>query len=191
MKKRINKHGFTLIELLAVIVILAILMTLAITAMSGVIENSKKDTYITTALQYANSVRLSFVNGDYDATKMPSNGECLAVSTNKVALESGSHESPFGSAFSDNSYIIILNASTGAEDKYDYFIQMSDGAGNGFGIMQENSLERNLVIRKTAESQTNFDTGLTEGETINLYTATNGTPSAYNPTECTLSGVIK
>ena len=84
--KKLNRKGFTLIELLAVIIILAILMTLAITAMSGYIRGARKDTFVTTAQQYANAVRLSFVNGEYDATKMPGRGECLAVSTNSVAL---------------------------------------------------------------------------------------------------------
>ena len=115
MKKRMNRKGFTLIELLAVIIILAILMTLAITAMSGYIRGARKDTFVTTAQQYANSVRLSFVNGEYSATVMPSRGKCLVVSTNTVALESGSHESPFGQTYSDDSYIdykFILDTET-------------------------------------------------------------------------------
>ena len=112
MIKKLNRKGFTLIELLAVIIILAILMTLAITAMSGYIRDARKDTFVTTAQQYANAVRFSFVNGEYDATKMPGRGECLAVSTNSVALESGSHESPFGQDYSDNSYVIVFNNTT-------------------------------------------------------------------------------
>ena len=76
--KRLNKRGFTLIELLAVIVILAILMTLAITSMSGVISKAKKDTYVTTALQYSNSIRFKLVNGDYTS---PAAGKCTVVPT--------------------------------------------------------------------------------------------------------------
>ena len=78
--RKLNRKGFTLIELLAVIIILAILMTLAITAMSGYIRDARKDTFVTTAQQYANAVRLSFVNGEYDASLMPARGQCLAVS---------------------------------------------------------------------------------------------------------------
>ena len=66
MKNLKNRKGFTLIELLAVIIILAILMTLAITAMTGYIRNARKDTFITTAQQYANAARLSFVNNEYE-----------------------------------------------------------------------------------------------------------------------------
>ena len=54
MKKSYKKdNGFTLIELLAVIVILGILAVTAIPAINRVIENSRKDTFINTAKEYA------------------------------------------------------------------------------------------------------------------------------------------
>lgn len=191
MKRRINKKGFTLIELLAVIIILAILMTLAITAMSGYIRGARKDTFVTTAQQYANSVRLSFVNGEYDASLMPARGQCLAVSINSVALESGSHESPFGQAFSNLSYVIILNDTTTGQDKYEYFVQMTDAAGNGFGVLQESTLDGDLVVEKDVASQTNYASSFAKGKSIKLYKATSNTTfTAYTRATCTLSGVI-
>ena len=193
MMKKLNRKGFTLIELLAVIIILAILMTLAITAMSGYIRDARKDTFVTTAQQYANAVRLSFVNGEYDATKMPGRGECLAVSTNSVALESGSHESPFGQDYSDNSYVIVFNNTTSGQDKYEYFVQMTDKAGNGFGVLLESTLDGDLVIEKDAEKSTNsnFQSTISEGGTLKLYQAdSNTTFEAYSPDSCTISGVI-
>ena len=191
--RKLNRKGFTLIELLAVIIILAILMTLAITAMSGYIRDARKDTFVTTAQQYANAVRLSFVNGEYDATKMPGRGECLAVSTNSVALESGSHESPFGQDYSDNSYVIVFNNTTSGQDKYEYFVQMTDKAGNGFGVLLESTLDGDLVIEKDAEksANSNFQSTISEGGTLNLYQAdSNTTYEAYSPASCTISGVI-
>ena len=193
MKKIRNKKGFTLIELLAVIIILAILMTLAITAMSGYIRNARKDTLRTTALQYANAARLSFVNGDYD---IPARGQCLVIKTNSIALESGSHESSFGQDFTDNSYVIIHNSSSTGQDKYDYYLQMEDNAGNGFGVILETDLERDHVIEKDVDGETNFQPNRvasggspSANSTITLYkgqgtgaTATNGT--------CTVSQVV-
>ena len=191
--RKVNRKGFTLIELLAVIIILAILMTLAITAMSGYIRDAKKDTFVTTALQYANAARLSFVNGEYDSDLMPARGQCLAVPTNSIALESGSHESSFGQDYTNNSYIIIFNNTTSGQDKYEYLIQMEDKVGNGFGVLLESTLDGDLVIEKDAEadSNTNFQKTITDGGTINLYKADSNTKiAAYDPKSCTVSGVI-
>lgn len=193
MKKIRNKKGFTLIELLAVIIILAILMTLAITAMSGYIRNARKDTFRTTALQYANAARLSFVNGDYD---IPARGECLVIKTNSIALESGSHESSFGQEFTDNSYVIIHNNTTSGQDKYDYYLQMEDNAGNGFGVILETDLERDHVIEKDVDGETNFQPNRvasggspSANSTITLYKG-QGTGATATNGSCTVSQVV-
>ena len=193
MRRLKNRKGFTLIELLAVIIILAILMTLAITAMSGYIRNARKDTFRTTALQYANAARLSFVNGDYD---IPARGECLVIKTNSIALESGSHESSFGQEFTDNSYVIIHNNTTSGQDKYDYYLQMEDNAGNGFGVILETDLERDHVIEKDVDGETNFQPNRvasggspSANSTITLYKG-QGTGATATNGSCTVSQVV-
>lgn len=151
MKKENNK-AFTLIELLAVIIILAILMTLAITAMSGYIVDAKKDTFITTAQQYANAARLSFVNNEY---RTVARGNCIAIKTSKIELESGSRDSSFGNAFTDrDSYVVIRNVARASDesDRYEYYVQMIDKEGNGFGLMREADLERGNVIQESART---------------------------------------
>lgn len=54
---KLDRKGFTLIELLAVITILGILMLILIPSVSRIIENSRKNTFLTTAKNYANAVR--------------------------------------------------------------------------------------------------------------------------------------
>lgn len=189
--RKVNRKGFTLIELLAVIIILAILMTLAITAMSGYIRDAKKDTFVTTALQYANAARLSFVNGEYSADVMPAREHCLVISTNTIALESGSHESSFGQDYTNNSYIIIFNNTTSGQDKYEYYIQMEDAAHNGFGVLEENTLDGDLVVEKDVASERNFQADLSKGDTIKLFKGTSSTTYEQDPSAtCTVSGVI-
>lgn len=142
----LNKKGFTLIELLAVIVILAILMTLAITSMSGVISKAKRDTFVTTALQYSNSIRFKVINGEYEA---PSTGACTIVATNQVELDGGKNQSPFGKAYKqDVSFVAVHNSGTNEKPAYTYYIQMVDSDNNGFVLIEENSLENNDVLVK-------------------------------------------
>lgn len=183
MKKFRNRNGFTLIELLAVIIILAILMTLAITAMTGYIRNARKDTFITTAQQYANAARLSFVNNEYTTT--PGRGECLVVQTSEIALESGSAKSSFDADFvAADSYIVIHNSATSGQDKYEYYMQMVDAKGNGFGVIGENEIERDDVVEKDA---------VTNKATTNVQQAptVNSTLKLGNSKECKVVDVVK
>ena len=51
-----NKKGFTLIELLAVIVIMGVLMWGAVTAYGRIMENSKRDVFVTTTAAYVEAI---------------------------------------------------------------------------------------------------------------------------------------
>ena len=57
-KKKAKKNGFTLVELLAVIVILAVLMTVAGMAIGNTITNSNKNAFRSSATQIIQSIRL-------------------------------------------------------------------------------------------------------------------------------------
>ena len=171
-----SNKGFTLIELLAVIVILAILMTLAVTSMQRYINNAKKDTYITTAQQFLDSVRLGVTNGEYDT---PDIGKCTVVAVSNIETTTGTKQSPFGKEYNDSkSYVVVYNsASAGSETKLDYYMTMDDSLDNGFPLTKEASLKRNIVFARNS----------TEAGKITEVSATGSQLTIEGSTKCTVS----
>ena len=58
-----NKKGFTLVELLAVIVVLAIVMSIAVVAITNVIDSSRKAAFVLDAKQFLDGA-VQLVDGD-------------------------------------------------------------------------------------------------------------------------------
>ncbi len=58
-----NSRGLTLVELLAVVIILAIISTIAFVTITKVIDNAKKDAHIANAVQLINSAKLYEAGG--------------------------------------------------------------------------------------------------------------------------------
>ncbi|BDG46297.1 prepilin-type N-terminal cleavage/methylation domain-containing protein [Parageobacillus sp. KH3-4] len=71
-----NERGLTLIELLAVIVILGIIAAIAIPAIGGLIDNSKKDAHVSNAQQMINAAKIA-VTSDKDL--VPASGKAKIV----------------------------------------------------------------------------------------------------------------
>lgn len=144
MKK--NEKAFTLIELLAVIVILAVLLSIVIPKVSQYITNSRKDGYVATANEIIDGVRNSATSEIYDLPV--GTDDITIVSIDLIKLEKGKKKSPFSGAFLDKySYVAIINAGTDEEPDYEYFIALRDSKRYTISLMREEDIVRNSIIR--------------------------------------------
>ena len=80
------KKGFTLVELLAVIVILAIISLIAVPVVLGIIEDSKKNTTLSSAEFYLDAVELSIVKSIQKGKKIET-GFYNIMSDGNICLE--------------------------------------------------------------------------------------------------------
>ena len=120
-----NKKGFTLIELLAVIVILAVLLAVAIPKVTQYIFNSRKDSFVTTAREFADTVEK---DATLDKYELPiSNSDITIVSLDMLQLQKGGSKSPFNAKWRiDSSYVAIINVGTDINPTYKYFVTIAD-----------------------------------------------------------------
>ena len=85
-----NKKGFTLVELLAVIVILALIMSIAIVSIGGVLNSARQSTFKETAVSIINGVRQQVTL----ANQLPASGSASYAFKESI-LEKGG-DSPLG-----------------------------------------------------------------------------------------------
>lgn len=143
-----NRRGFTLIELLAVIVILAILLAVAIPRVTQYITNSRKDSLVTTAKDFADTVTKNITSEMYDYPIAPN--DVTIVSLNAVKLEKGSSKSPFGAKWIySNSYVAVINVGTDVDPEFKYFVTLSDSKRYTIPLTVAENVKANLIYRRS------------------------------------------
>ena len=156
MKNLKNKKGFTLVELLAVIVVLAIVMGLAVVAITGVLDNARKATFAADAKSFIEGahalVRSDEVNSlmgetaDYApaCTGAVGTTNSVYIPVGIIKLDQGGVKSPYGNNYlkggsepgnaapKDSSNVtqsfILVQSTVGENDcTYTYSIYLTDG----------------------------------------------------------------
>ena len=152
--KKLNKKGFTLIELLAVIVILAVVLGIAIPAVSQYITKSRKNGYKDNLIQFIDAARKGATLGDEYSYPIDTNDATVVpFRVLSIAIEKGGVNSSYDLPWKlDNSYVIIVNTGSADSPKYDYYVTASDGkyvtgSNKNLEIIDEKSLKASDVIR--------------------------------------------
>lgn len=118
-----DERGLTLVELLVVVVILGIIAAIAVVAIGGIIENSKKDAMVADAKQMVSAAKL------YVASNDVADGTVIRFVGTKGATEvDGSNmidtmKDPFGSKYNNG----VVYVTKGSDNKYEYKVWL-DGA---------------------------------------------------------------
>jgi len=145
MKKLINnKKGFTLIELLAVIVILAILVMVAIPAVTKYLNAARQGTFADNAQAAISAVRNDVIkNGKGDSK--------YTLNQINELLEKKLIKSPFGEDYDTNSYIKVTQTCDDKNDcTYKYYMCLADKTGHGFGEKEEKDIVESVVSMSNA-----------------------------------------
>ena len=141
-----NRKGFTLIELLAVIVILAILLAVAIPMVTKYISDSRRDSLVTTAKEFADTVEKNATAEKYE---LPiSSGDVTIVSFDMIQLQKGGTKSPFNARWTiDSSYVAIINVGTDIDPIYKYYVTLADSKRYTIPLTYSENVASDLVVR--------------------------------------------
>ncbi len=135
-----NKRAFTLIELLAVIVILSILLAVAIPAVTGYINSSRKSGYTDNVLQYISAARNAAILGEFDLPSDQYDATIIPFELLVDKLDKSGKRSPYGGSFLEgitgknnsrtivSSYVVIVQEGDNSDrPDYKYYATADDG----------------------------------------------------------------
>ncbi|TCI65686.1 prepilin-type N-terminal cleavage/methylation domain-containing protein [Exiguobacterium sp. SH0S2] len=144
-----DERGLTLVELLVVVVILGIIAAIAVVAIGGIIENSKKDAMVADAKQMVSAAKL-YVASNPNATNL--DFITPPATTGGAAVKGKGYEyisslkDPFGTGEYTNASVGITNSS----GKYSYTVTLtSTDTKYSYALTPENMLNKDTLESTT------------------------------------------
>ena len=126
MKSIKNQKGFTLIELMAVIVILAVLVMVAIPAVTTYLDSARKGAFSNSAKAAVSAVRNDVIINGFNSTTTESVYDLAKIN---ALMDKQITNSPFGGTFNNDSVKVKVTNNNGV---YTYEMCMVDTSNNGF-----------------------------------------------------------
>lgn len=147
-KKIINKKGFTLIELLAVISILAIIAVIATPNIVTLVDNSKKQEFVTDAISFTSKAVYKYKFEKYEDLFTVKNN-CKIITLRNTGIEAKTD--PDGNNYDvDNSIIKICEKeNNGLKEKVTYIFLKSIAKESGQrvrGIYNNNESDKTVKV---------------------------------------------
>lgn len=169
MKKIQNNRGFTLIELLAVIIILAVIMTIAIPNVISTLEKNKRDSFIKDAKRAITSAEYT-IRSDTQYEYPDENSAIIFPLSNLKNLDL--EISPYDTYYSYNdSFVAITKEKVGEYYEYVYYVHLVSCTDEECQNTEDNSLSKNrginLVKGTELDSSNRFEL-VQKGDDVNL-----------------------
>ena len=169
MKKLNSEKGFTLIELLAVIIILAVIMTVAIPNIISTLEKNKKDSFVKDAKQ-------AVISCDYTIKtekkyEYPDDTTAVVFPLTKIKnlnLETSSYDTYYSQ---NDSFVVITKNKVGSTYEYAFYVHLVSCTDELCENLEDNSSTKNRginLVKSTAlDEGTRFDL-VVKGNEVNL-----------------------
>ncbi|MGE6491888.1 prepilin-type N-terminal cleavage/methylation domain-containing protein [Exiguobacterium sp. NPDC077395] len=140
-----DERGLTLVELLVVVVILGIIAAIAVVAIGGIIENSKKDAMVADAKQMVSAAKLYTASNPVSANTTMKFTGTVATGEADGSTYVDNLKDPFGANYSTANVIIKPSG-----NKYTYEVQLVGSKAIGQATpVTEGSLSKESIKEKT------------------------------------------
>ena len=136
-----NKKGFSLIEILAVIIIIGVISSIGIVAISGNIERTRKSAFTDMARTYAEAARA--MNGSDLLSYEPKEGEAIIIPFSKIEGSNIEHgeKTAYGNLIDEYCYVAI----TKENGKFKYYVTMVDETNHTMVGVEYNDISDKMV----------------------------------------------
>ncbi|WP_214762205.1 prepilin-type N-terminal cleavage/methylation domain-containing protein [Exiguobacterium sp. s146] len=143
-----DERGLTLVELLVVVVILGIIAAIAVVAIGGIIENSRKDAMVSDAKQMVNAAKLYVASNPVTSDTTLRFKEATAEGATATGTDASSYIDAMKDPYSDGEYKnALVKVTVGSDDSYSYsvFLNGEKSIGTSAAYESEKTINKDAV----------------------------------------------